>query len=175
MLGIGEGRSKNKKNICQRAGVSWSAGENGAKCMQNADLLGKVQVLNHEPTIAAVGDIVSSNASKDHYIKLRLKRMDQGEDELQIMMQLMNAEKKRQKDKESMGTSDDSNCCRGWGPNTSYGTQQQHSSTLPQPGIPCHAGPHPHPPRFVVFFSRIKKNTLIPKNYHKLSIIMNHN
>ena len=37
-----------------------------------ADLqeLRKTNVLNHEPTIAAVGDMLPSNASKDSYINL---------------------------------------------------------------------------------------------------------
>ena len=107
-----------------------------------ADLheLGKTSVLNHEPTIAAVGNMLPSNSSKDRYIELRLRRLEQGYDELQIMTEFMQAKKKRQKAKERMGTSDNSSNWSRQDPNLSHGTHQQPASSIPpQPGIPCPA------------------------------------
>ena len=134
-----------------------------------ADLheLGKTSVLNHEPTIAAVGNMLPSYSSKDLYNELRLRRLEQGDDELQIMTEFMQAEKKRQKAKERMGTSDNSgakqepsqqaecqNCGRrGHRPaecrkpkntNKSHGTQRKnekksHSAASQQPGSHCPA------------------------------------
>ena len=82
--------------------------------------------------------MLPSYSSKDRYIELCLRRLEQGEDELQIMTEFMQAEKKRQKAKERMGTSDDSSTCSRQNPNKSHGTYQQPASSTPtQPGIPC--------------------------------------
>ncbi len=56
-----------------------------------ADLqeLGKSDVLNHEPKIAVLGDMLPSNSSKDHYIELRIKWLDKGDNELSIMAEFM--------------------------------------------------------------------------------------
>ena len=64
-----------------------------------ADLheLGKTSVLNHEPTIAAVGDMLPSNSLKDRYIVLHLLRLEQGEDELQIMTEFMQLKRRGRK------------------------------------------------------------------------------
>ena len=47
-----------------------------------ADLheLGKINVLNQEPTIAAVGNMLPIYSSKDRYIVLCLRRLEQVED-----------------------------------------------------------------------------------------------
>ena len=47
--------------------------------------LGKLAVLNHEPTIAAVGNIIPSHSVKDRYIEHRLCRLEQDYNELEIM------------------------------------------------------------------------------------------
>ena len=51
-----------------------------------ADLeeLGKLEALNHEPTISAVGGMLPSHASKNRYILLCLKMLAEGHNELQI-------------------------------------------------------------------------------------------
>ena len=100
--------------------------------------------------------------------------MEQGEDELQIMIEFMHAEKRRQKAKERMGTSDNSGAkhgpnqqveCQNCGlrghqtadsrkpknANKSHGTQlksaekKSHSSFSQQPGIPRPACNLHHP------------------------------
>ena len=92
-----------------------------------ADLreLGKLSVLNHEPTIAAVGNMLPSYSAMDRYIELRLRRLEQDYDGLEIMTEFIQAERKRQKAKERMGTTEESaanqepgqqsqctNCCK---------------------------------------------------------------
>ena len=42
------------------------------------DELGKLEAINHEPTIAAVGAMLPSHASKNRYIVLRLKMLAEG-------------------------------------------------------------------------------------------------
>ena len=75
----------------------------------SADLreLGKLGVLNHEPTIAAIGNMLPSHSAKDRYIELRLRRLEQDCDELKIMSEFMQAERKRQKARERMGTTEE--------------------------------------------------------------------
>ena len=70
----------------------------------SADLrkLDKLEALNHEPTIAAVGGMLPSLASKNRYIVLCLRMLGEGYDELQIMSEFMKAEKKLQKAMERM-------------------------------------------------------------------------
>lgn len=46
--------------------------------------------------------MLPSSASKDHYIKLRLKRVGQGDNKLRVMSELIGVERKRQKAKERM-------------------------------------------------------------------------
>ena len=82
-------------------------------CLWNevcADLreLGKLGVLNHKPTIAADGNMLPSHSAKDRYIVLRLCRLEQDYDELEIMQEFMQIERKRQKAKERMGTTEES-------------------------------------------------------------------
>ena len=69
-----------------------------------ADLqeLDKLEALNHEPTISAVGGMLPSLASKNRYIVLRLKMLGEGYDELQIFSEFMKAERKLQKAMERM-------------------------------------------------------------------------
>ena len=63
-----------------------------------------LEALNHEPTIAAVGSLLPSLASKNHYIVLRLRMLGEGHDELQIMTEFMQVERKLQKAIERMHT-----------------------------------------------------------------------
>ena len=71
-----------------------------------ADLqeLDKLEALNHEPTISAVGGMLPSLVSKNRYIVLRLKMLGEGYDELQIFTEFMKAERKLQKAMERMHT-----------------------------------------------------------------------
>ena len=61
-----------------------------------ADLreLCKLEALNHKPTIAAVGSMLPSSAAKDRYIELRMRMLDQEYDELEIMSEFMQVERK---------------------------------------------------------------------------------
>ena len=65
-------------------------------------------MLKHELTITTVGDMLPSNASENSYIKLRLRRLGQGDTEIQTMVEFMTAKQKQQKAKERMGNSDTS-------------------------------------------------------------------
>ena len=75
-----------------------------------ADLqeLGKLGVLNHKPTIAAVGNMLPSHSSKDRYIEFRLRRLEQDYNELEIMQEFMQVQRKHQKARERMGTTEES-------------------------------------------------------------------
>lgn len=128
----------------------------------HADLeeLGKTKILNNKPTIAAVGNMLPSESSKDRYINLRLKWLEQEDSELQIMTEFKTAENKRQKAKERMENSVShtnksepqlkcftcgkkgyhaANCSKGRGAKIHVSQQQPHSSTTPQTWIPCPA------------------------------------
>ena len=134
-----------------------------------ADLreLDKLEALNHKPTIAAVGGMLPSLASKNRYIMLRLQMLGEGYDELQIFSDFMKSERKLQKAMERMHKPEETdskketgkqgqctNCGKAghntascWSkkkPNKSHSTQQgatkQSSSSNSKPmKIPCPA------------------------------------
>ena len=63
----------------------------------NLQELDKLEALNHEPTISAMGGMLPSLASKNRYIVLRLRMLGEGYDELQIFSDFMKSERKLQK------------------------------------------------------------------------------
>ena len=84
-------------------------GQGRVQQVHGADLweLNKLEALNHEPTIAAVGGMLPSPASKDRYIVLSMRMLAQDYDELKIMLKFMQVERKLQKAKERMNTTEE--------------------------------------------------------------------
>ena len=64
----------------------------------------KVKVLDHEPTLAKIGQKLPSNTSRGEYVKFRLNGKRNGKSELDIMTQFMSSERERQKAWERLET-----------------------------------------------------------------------